>query len=78
MRTISHVPRGRAWLGVLAGLVALIGVRAATQREAGNQPVRVEGGLVSGTTEDGVRAYKGVPYAAPPAGTLQWTPSGVW
>jgi len=40
-----------------------------------SDPVEVEGGLVSGTTvgpEDHVRAYKGVPYAAPPVADLRW------
>src|SRR5512139_4106413 len=35
-------------------------------------PVRTEGGLVSGLVADGVVAYKGVPYAAPPVGDLRW------
>ena len=32
----------------------------------------VEGGAIEGTTADGVRAFKGVPFAAPPVGTLRW------
>jgi para-nitrobenzyl esterase len=74
MRTISQLPRTRASLGVLAVFVALMAIPAATQRGAGNEPVRVEGGLISGTTEDGGRAYKGIPYAAPPVGDLRWKP----
>jgi para-nitrobenzyl esterase len=35
-------------------------------------PVKVDGGLVSGIEVDGVRAYKGIPYAAPPLGDLRW------
>lgn len=34
--------------------------------------VRTEGGWISGTIEDSVFVYKGVPYAAPPIGTLRW------
>lgn len=37
-------------------------------------PISVTGGLVSGTMEDGVRIYKGIPYAAPPMGKLRWSP----
>lgn len=37
-------------------------------------PIKVSGGKVSGTVEDGVRIYKGIPYAAPPVGELRWRP----
>ncbi len=36
--------------------------------------VRVDGGLVSGKVEDGVRVYLGIPYAAPPVAGLRWKP----
>ena len=35
-------------------------------------PVKVEGGLVQGKTEDGLTVYKGIPFAAPPVGDLRW------
>ena len=35
-------------------------------------PVRVEQGLVQGTSEDGLTVYRGIPFAAPPVGDLRW------
>jgi para-nitrobenzyl esterase len=34
--------------------------------------VKVNGGLVQGTTEDGLTIFKGIPFAAPPVGDLRW------
>jgi para-nitrobenzyl esterase len=36
--------------------------------------VKVEGGLVEGTIEDGITIYRGIPFAAPPVGDLRWRP----
>ena len=44
-------------------------------------PVKVEGGLVQGTAEDGLTVYKGIPFAAPPVGDLRWRapqPAAKW
>ena len=44
-------------------------------------PVKVEGGLVQGTSEDGLTVYKGIPFAAAPAGDLRWRapqPAAKW
>ena len=61
-------------LGALAGLLVLATMPVVGQREAANDAVRVDGGLISGATADGVRSYKGIPYAAAPLGDLRWKP----
>ncbi|MBN2772841.1 MAG: carboxylesterase family protein [Prolixibacteraceae bacterium] len=38
------------------------------------QTVRVENGLIKGTTEDGITSFKGIPFAEPPIGELRWKP----
>ncbi|HWR14933.1 MAG TPA: carboxylesterase family protein [Terriglobales bacterium] len=37
-------------------------------------PIKVEGGLLQGTSEDGLTVYRGIPYAAPPMGDFRWRP----
>jgi para-nitrobenzyl esterase len=34
--------------------------------------VKVEGGQVEGTIEDGITIYRGIPFAEPPVGDLRW------
>lgn len=54
------------------GYIAILA--AAPLAAAINQPVKVDGGLVSGVPgkDLSVLAFKGVPFAAPPVGDLRW------
>ena len=54
---------------IAAVLISAFCCKAAAQQPA---PVRVEGGMVQGTVEDGLTVYKGIPFAAPPVGDLRW------
>jgi len=36
--------------------------------------VKVDGGLIEGTFEDGLYVFRGIPYAAAPIGDLRWRP----
>lgn len=56
-------------MAVLAALLCA-GMEAAEP----TAPVDVEGGMVVGTAERGIRTYLGIPYAAPPVAALRWMP----
>jgi len=36
------------------------------------EPIRTDAGLVSGATQEGVRVFRGIPFAASPVGPLRW------
>ncbi|MDD1750422.1 MAG: carboxylesterase family protein, partial [Methanothrix sp.] len=63
---------------MLALLAAIATELAFAQQPA---PVKVEGGLVQGTSEEGLTVYRGIPLAAPPVGDLRWRapqPAAKW
>ena len=56
----------------LAGLAVWIGLAAACSAAAPPAPVKVQSGALQGVSKDGVEAYLGVPFAAPPTGEGRW------
>lgn len=60
---------------VISGIVCLglAVVNAQITRKVPGDPLKIEGGLVSGTMgSDGVKAYFGIPFAAPPLRENRW------
>jgi para-nitrobenzyl esterase len=53
-------------------LLAMAILASTQMRAAITDPVKTEAGLLSGTMQEGVRVFKGVPFGAPPVGPLRW------
>ena len=58
----------------LIAVIAAVYLTAFITLTSAAASVKVEGGLVEGTLESGITAYKGIPFAAPPVGSLRWRP----
>ncbi len=57
----------------LAARAALVLISGSAIPAAIPDPVKISSGLISGVTlKSGVRAFKGIPFAAPPVGPLRW------
>src|SRR5450759_537340 len=55
---------------VLLAMFLMISVGSCIAQQP--SPVKVDGGLVQGTSADGLTVYRGIPFAAPPVGDLRW------
>jgi len=66
----------RSKLAALVAATTLFGGAAQVKAQVTGDPLTVDGGQVSGRwrANAGVRAYLGVPFAAPPVGELRWRP----
>lgn len=77
-----------ALLATLTALIAALPLAAETpdhsMQPIAGDPVKTEAGRVAGTRRDGVKAYLGIPFAAPPTGERRWRApaplrwSGIW
>ena len=68
------VRRSHRW-SLALGLLALLTAGVAGRAAHGEHILKSDFGmLVANSTEDGIRIYKGIPYAAPPVGELRWKP----
>ena len=61
-----------AFLHFATGLGLLMAAFVAGAASAGGPEVSIESGRVAGKLEQGVAAYRGIPYAAAPVGSLRW------
>src|ERR1700744_5232089 len=61
-------------LAAVSVTLIAIGAGPASAADESSRPpgVHIESGVLTGVLSDGVAAFKGIPYAAPPVGDLRW------
>jgi para-nitrobenzyl esterase len=69
-----RVPKTRLKYAIAIEILSLAALVLLTSTAIA-ETVKVEGGLLQGTVEDGLRVYRGIPYAAPPVDDLRWRPA---
>ena len=73
-RTARPAPRGRCLVMAVAAIAAL---RCASTTTLADEPAATHSGKISAELLDastGLEAFRGIPFAAPPTGTLRWRP----
>src|SRR5262249_54292161 len=58
-------------MAIAFAAVAFVGAQQLKPNNA-NPVVTIDSGQLRGSVSDGVVSFRGVPYAAPPVGTLRW------
>ncbi len=71
---MNRISKSSILLTAALACLALVLLACVPSGRPVKDPISVSGGKISGTEEDGVRIYKGIPYAAPPVGKLRWRP----
>jgi para-nitrobenzyl esterase len=62
-------------------LTIFLCVISVTAKKLDPAPLKIDSGMITGTTDKDIRVYKGIPYAAPPVGNLRWKapqPAAKW
>ena len=62
------------WLPMALAFAALASCVSHRAPQSGQAMVRVEQGVLEGRAENGLRVFKGIPFAASPAGENRWRP----